>query len=46
MRKKFFEDDRALQQAAQRGYGVSFCGDIQSLLGRDPVQPALREPAL
>lgn len=45
LRKKIFTlrlTGRALEQAAHRGYGVSFCGDIQNL----PVQPALNEPAL
>jgi len=35
----------ALAQAAQRGCGVSFSGDIQDLPGRDAVQPALGDPA-
>ncbi|GAB0208567.1 mitochondrial enolase superfamily member 1 [Grus japonensis] len=48
MRKKLlhFESDRALEQAAQRGCGVSFSGDIQNPSGRNPVQPALGDPAV
>jgi len=46
MRKNFyFEGDRALEQVAQRGCGVSFSGDIQYPPGRGPVQPALGDPA-
>ena len=37
--------DRAREQAAQRGCGVS-SGDIQNPPGCDPVQPALGDPAL
>jgi len=40
------EGDGALAQAAQRGCGVSFCGDIQDPPGQGPVQPALGDPAL
>jgi len=39
------EGDGALAQAAQRGYGVSFSGDIPHPLGRGPVQPAVGDPA-
>ena len=36
--------DGALAQAAQRGCGVSFSGDIPALAGQGPVQPALGDP--
>jgi len=39
------EDDGALAQAAQRGCGVSFSGDTQTLTGCGPVQTALGDPA-
>ena len=39
------EGDGALAQAAQRGCGVSFPGDIQDLPGQGPVQPAVGDPA-
>jgi len=40
------EGDRALEQAAQGGCGVSFFRDIQEPPGQGPVQPALGHPAL
>jgi len=40
------EGDRALEQAAQGGYGFSFSGDIQDPPGQGPVQPAVGDPAL
>ena len=39
------EGDGALAQAAQRGCGVSFSGDIPALAGIGAVQPALGDPA-
>jgi len=39
------EGDGALEQAAQRGCGVSFSGDIQDPPGQVPVQPAVADPA-
>ena len=39
------DGDRALEQAAQRGWGVS-AEDIQNKPGQDPVQLALDEPDL
>jgi len=38
------EGDRALEQVAQGGCGVS-SGDIQAPPGQGPVQPALGDPA-
>jgi len=40
------EGDKALEQFAQGGCGVSFSGDIQDPPGRSPVQPAVGDPAL
>ena len=42
----YFEGDRALEQAAQRGCGVSFSVIIQDPPGQGPVQPAVGDPAL
>ena len=39
------EGDGALEQAAQGGGGVSFCGDIQDPREQGPVQPAVGDPA-
>jgi len=39
------EGDRALEQAAQGGCGVSFAGDTEDLPGQGPVQPAVGDPA-
>jgi len=48
MRKNFvtLKGDRALEQAAQGGRGVSFSGNIKDPPGQGPVQPALGDPAL
>jgi len=42
----YFEGNRAVEQAAQGGCGVSFSGDIQDPPGWGPVRPALGDPAL
>jgi len=39
------EGDRALEQAAQGGCGVSFSEDIQDPPGQGPLQPAVGDPA-
>jgi len=43
--RSFFESHKALEQAAQRGCGVSFSGDIENPPGQGPVQPAVGDPA-
>ena len=40
------EGDRALEQAAQGGCGVSFSGHIQDPPGQGPLQPTVGDPAL
>ena len=40
----YCEGDRALEQVAHRGCGVSFSGDTQNHLGYEPVQCALGHP--
>jgi len=39
------EGDKALEQAAQGGCGVSFSGDIQDPPGQGPVLPTVGDPA-
>lgn len=41
----YCQGDRAREQVAQRGGGVSICGDFQNLMGHSPEQPALAGPA-
>lgn len=41
----YCEDDRALEQVAQRSFGVSFLGDIQESSGLNPEKCALSHPA-
>jgi len=45
LRKNFFNGDRALEQAAKRGYGFSFSGDIQDQPAHSPLQSAVGDPA-
>ena len=40
------EGDRALEQAARGGCGVSFSGDIPAPPGQGPLQPTIGDPAL
>ena len=40
-----FEGDGAREQAAHRGCGFCFSGDIQDPPGQGPVQPAVGDPA-
>ena len=42
----YSEGDGALEQAAQRGCGFSFSGDIEDPSGRGPVQSDVGDPAL
>jgi len=40
----YCEDSRALEQAAHKGYGVSFSEDTQDLSGHFPVQSTVGNP--
>ena len=44
-RLSYCEDDRAVTQVAQRGCVVFILGDIQTLTGHGPGQPAVGGPA-